>query len=386
MKNLTLVTRNARDKIQIVFVDLIQTGNNFVIKRRTGQYKGKFTDQPELSIERGKVKRSILQQAELEFNSIVNKYLDKGYKNITTLTNKKFENLSEEELDSIVPSLKSDQEGNLKPMLAKDYNKCQNYVLQKPMYCSKKLDGVRCMIKRSEDGKLVTVSRGGKDYNIAAAEILKNLEKLFEAFPDVTLDGEIYVHGKHLQEISGMARLKTWDERCEELEYWIYDLAVPGLKFEDRLELLNEMHEYIDGQKIRILEHKETGSWAQISTLHDKWVKEGYEGLVARKPDKFYEFGKRNSTMIKVKLYQDAEFKIIDYKDGLRDEDFCFICETKEGKPFSAKPVGTRELREYYLDNIDSLIDKMATIKFFEMSKDGIPLQPIFKSIREDED
>lgn len=183
-----------------------------------------------------------------------------------------------------------------------------------------------------------------------------------------------------------MARLKTWDERCEELEYWIYDLAVPGLKFEDRLELLNEMHEYIDGQKIRILEHKETGSWAQISTLHDKWVKEGYEGLVARKPDKFYEFGKRNSTMIKVKLYQDAEFKIIDYKDGLRDEDFCFICETKEGKPFAAKPIGTRELREYYLDNIDGLIDKMATIKFFEMSKDGIPLQPIFKSIREDED
>lgn len=386
MKNLTLVTRNARDKIQIVFVDLIQTGNNFVIKRRTGQYKGKFTDQPELSIERGKVKRSVLQQAELEFNSIVSKYLDKGYKNITTLTHKKFENLSEEELDSIVPSLKSDQGGNLKPMLAKDYNKCQNSVLQKPMYCSKKLDGVRCMIKRSEDGKLVTVSRGGKDYNIAATEILENLEELFEAFPDVTLDGEIYVHGKHLQEISGVARLKTWDERCEELEYWIYDLAVPGLKFEDRLELLNEMHEYIDGQKIRILEHKETGSWSQISTLHDKWVKEGYEGLVARKPDKFYEFGKRNSTMIKVKLYQDAEFKIIDYKDGLRDEDFCFICETKEGKPFAAKPVGTRELREYYLDNIDSLIDKMATIKFFEMSKDGIPLQPIFKSIREDED
>lgn len=111
MKNLTLVTRNARDKIQIVFVDLIQTGNNFVIKRRTGQYKGKFTDQPELSIERGKVKRSVLQQAELEFNSIVSKYLDKGYKNITTLTHKKFENLSEEELDSIVPSLKSDQGG-----------------------------------------------------------------------------------------------------------------------------------------------------------------------------------------------------------------------------------------------------------------------------------
>lgn len=385
MKSIVLVTRNARDKIQIVFADLVQTGNNFTIKRVTGQYKGKFTEQPERSIERGKVKRSVLQQAELEFNSIINKYLDKGYKNLSTLTNKKFENISEEELNGLVPSLKTDQAGNLKPMLAKDYNKCQNSVLQKPMYCSRKLDGVRCMIKRNSDGDLITVSRGGKDYNVAASEILEELEPLFEAFPDVVLDGEIYIHGKHLQEISGMARLKTWEDRCSKLEYWIYDLAMGGLKFTERLDLLNKMHDYIDGQKIRIIEHKETNSWAQMSKLHDKWVAEGYEGLVARKPDKFYEFGKRNSTMIKVKLYQDAEFKIIDYKEGLRDEDFCFICETKDGKPFAAKPVGTRELRAYYLDNIDEFIDKMATIKFFEMSKDNIPLQPIFKSIREDE-
>lgn len=385
MKSIVLVTRNARDKIQIVFADLVQTGNNFTIKRVTGQYKGKFTEQPELSIERGKVKRSVLQQAELEFNSIINKYLDKGYKNLSTLTNKKFENISEEELNGLVASLKTDQAGNLKPMLAKDYNKCQNSVLQKTMYCSRKLDGVRCMIKRNSDGDLITVSRGGKDYNVAASEILEELEPLFEAFPDAVLDGEIYIHGKHLQEISGMARLKTWEDRCSKLEYWIYDLAMGGLKFTERLDLLNEMHDYIDGQKIRIIEHKETNSWAQVSKLHDKWVAEGYEGLVARKPEKLYEFGKRNSTMIKVKLYQDAEFKIIDYKEGLRDEDFCFICETKDGKPFAAKPVGTRELREYYLDNIDEFIDKMATIKFFEMSKDNIPLQPIFKSIREDE-
>lgn len=385
MKNLVLVTRNARDKIQIVFADLIQTGNNFKIKRTTGQYKGKFTEQPELSIERGKVKRSVLQQAELEFNSIISKYLDKGYKNLSTLTNKKFENLTEEELDKIVPSLKTDQSGNLKPMLAKDHNKCQNSVLQKTMYCSRKLDGVRCMVKLNEDGKLITVSRGGKDYNVASKHILEFLKPLFKVFPDVILDGELYIHGKHLQEISGMARLKTWEDRCAELEYWIYDLAIGGYTFLERLEMLGGMQEYVNGATVRIIEHKETNSWAQINTLHDRWVSEGFEGLVARKPDKFYEFGKRNSTMIKVKLYQDAEFKIIDYKEGLRDEDFCFICETKEGKPFAAKPVGSRELREYYLDNIEDFIDKMATVKFFEMSKDGIPLQPIFKSIREDE-
>ena len=49
--------------------------------------------------------------------------------------------------------------------------------------------------------------------------------------------------------------------------------------------------------------------------------------------------------MIKVKEYMEQEFEIIDYKDGLRDEDFCFILQTEDGKPFAAKPIGDRELK-----------------------------------------
>ena len=61
-----LVTRNARDKVQVVLAELEQVGSNFIIMRTTGQYKGKMTEQPNISIEKGKAKRSALQQAELE--------------------------------------------------------------------------------------------------------------------------------------------------------------------------------------------------------------------------------------------------------------------------------------------------------------------------------
>ena len=106
-----LVTRNARDKVQVVIAELDQNGNSFTINRTTGQYQGKMTDQPELVIERGKAKRSVLQQAELEYNSIVKKYQDKGYKRLDTLTNKKFNELSESEINAIVPTIKSDVNG-----------------------------------------------------------------------------------------------------------------------------------------------------------------------------------------------------------------------------------------------------------------------------------
>jgi hypothetical protein len=106
-----LVTRNARDKVQVVITELEQLGNDFVIRRTTGQYQGILTSQPELKISIGKAKRSVLQQAELEYNSILNKYQDKGYKKLDSLTNKKFEELTPSEIDALVPTLKMDANG-----------------------------------------------------------------------------------------------------------------------------------------------------------------------------------------------------------------------------------------------------------------------------------
>ena len=111
ISEIVLVTRNARDKIQVAIASLNQEGNSFLIKRSTGQYQGKMSEQPILIIEKGKAKRSVIQQAELEFNSIINKYMDKGYKKLSTLTSENFEDLTSSELEVLVPTLKTDQSG-----------------------------------------------------------------------------------------------------------------------------------------------------------------------------------------------------------------------------------------------------------------------------------
>ena len=384
-----LVTRNARDKVQVVLAELSQEGNTFIINRTTGQYQGTMTEQPELTIERGKAKRSVLEQAELQYNSIVSKYQDKGYKRLDSLTNKKFSELSAEEMNALVPTIKSDSNGNLKPMLAKSSNDCQTSILQKKMFCSRKLNGVRMMVKWDEKlGKPITISRGGKNYDVAATLIIEQLTDYLSRHKDLILDGELYAHGHYLQEISGIARLETWEDRCEILEYWIYDIADDKRTFNNRYDDLIDLSLDIENNpnysKIKVVEHVLTESWEQIQRLHDKWVSEGFEGLVARKPDKVYGFGKRGSDMIKVKMYQDDEFEIIDYQDGLRPEDFTFVCQTKEGKQFAAKPIGDRELKAQYLENIDNIIGKKGIVKYFEISKDGVPLQPVFQAVRYD--
>lgn len=384
INEIVLLSRNARDKVQVAIAKLTQDGNSFIIERSTGQYNGKMTNQPELVIERGKAKRSVIQQAELEYNSIINKYMDKGYKKLSDLTKKKFEELNLEEVDVLVPTIKSDTSGNFKPMLAKDYNKVQTSVLNKRMFLSKKLNGVRCMMKL-KDNEVVTISRGGKNYDVSTSHITPEIYEYLKDHPELILDGELYRHNHYLQELSGIARLETWSERCLMLQYWIYDIADGEMIFEDRLEILNDLKEYFeDSDYVKVLEHVETKSWEQIQRLHDKWVKDGYEGAVARKPDKTYEFGKRGSTMIKIKAYMEEEFEIIDYSEKLRDEDFCFILQTKDGKQFEAKPIGTREIKADYIKNIDEIIGKMGTVKFFEWSKDKTPLQPVFQAVRYD--
>ena len=277
-------------------------------------------------------------------------------------------------------------------MLAKAYDKCQVSVLNKPVYCSRKLDGVRCLMRYSEDrDEVISISRGGEDYDVATSH-LREIDALYiylKEHPNLIVDGELYNHGMTLQQISGVCRLKTRDEeRCQPIEYWIYDVydsSDTKLSFTDRLDILLDMSEDInfkDVTKIKFVEHILLEGWESIKRTHDKWVKDGFEGLVARKPDKAYSPGKRGSDWIKVKDYQDAEFEITGWSPGLRDEDFVFTLKAKNGKTFEAKPMGTREQRADYLENIDDLIGMKATVKYFAISADGIPTQPIFKSIR----
>lgn len=88
----------------------------YSISGRTGLYLGKMVLRPLVTIDQGKVKRTIKEQAQLQYNSLINSYLDKGYKksedlNIIDITNSI-------EVESKVPKQNTDGKGNLKPMLA----------------------------------------------------------------------------------------------------------------------------------------------------------------------------------------------------------------------------------------------------------------------------
>lgn len=386
-----LVVLNSRNRVQQTLLQLNQNPftKAYTIERTNNQWGGKEIQQPTLTITYGKAGRTAAEQAMLQYNSLLKNYLDKGYVKASVLSKKEYADLTEQEIiDALGGGFVSDQKGVPKPMLAKSADKCAAGIWEKEWQASRKLDGTRCLIYY-KNNLVQTASRGGSDYNAATKHIRENpiLQALFKQNPDLILDGELYKHGSDwpLQRISGLTRLKEWTEECGQLEYWVYDY-ISEQPFKERLEVLNELRTlFPEDSPIKICEHVSVSNYTDAKALHDKWVSEGFEGLCARNPEREYGVNKRSSLyLIKLKNFTDAEFLITGVKEGLREEDMCFVLQTADGKEFSAKPVGTAEQRKYYLTHPDEFIGKMGTCKYFYYSQDGVPQLPVFKCVREE--
>lgn len=373
----------------------------YIIQRSYGQVRGKTTLSPQIIVDRTKQKRNWQEQYTLQFNSEVKKYLDKGYKEIDKHPNE----YTDDELLSIFGDVKTNQYGVIKPQLAKQADKVTNpKIFNKEWLISRKLDGVKALFYW--DGKEVhTASRGGEHYDYSTTHLRTNhsLVAFFKDNPTVILDGELFVRGKTLQQISGAARMEKNAYDCDWLQYWIYDcydssnIDMPAKdRYTDilinKLNKINGIFVYMGvdddeiSDSIRILYHEYVTGWNNMKALHDKWVAEGFEGAVITDPSKPYKVGSRCNNLIKIKQYKSEDFIVIGYKLGLRgSEDMTFTCELEDGRTFEAMPVGNREIKAEYVENFETKYKgHKAECTFFNYSDDGIPTQPKLRIFRFD--
>lgn len=396
-ENQYLINKDAKDKIRIFHLFSEKFNDCLIIHRETSQLYGKVTKQPDLLIDKGLAGRSIIAQYKIKFNHLIKEKLDKGYKKV----DKDPQTYSLEELKEIVGDYSTNQDGLLKPMLAKSETQVTNRkIFDKDWYASRKINGIRTLVYF--DGKEIhTASRGGAiNYDFVLDHIIHNpvLVDYFTKYPDLIFDCETYKHGWTLNKISGICRTQKTAYDGEPLELYVYDIVDVNKTFKERLQILNRIQQDLNLSfiperdwdenelKIQIVPHILISGWDNMKKLHDEWVSEGWEGVVIRDPNITYKPGSRGNQMLKIKNYIDAEYKIIGLTEGLREEDMCFLMETPEGQQFNCKPMGDRAQKKWYREHIDELIGKMATIKYFEMSgKEGsqIPQQPVMISIRD---
>lgn len=114
----TLISRDSKGKIRQINIacEWNEKFQMYIISRSSGCYNGKFIIQPNIEISKGKVKRTITEQATLEYNSNVKSYLDKGYKRISDFG---YTDITQFDPETVLPKVNTDQKGIGKPMLCK---------------------------------------------------------------------------------------------------------------------------------------------------------------------------------------------------------------------------------------------------------------------------
>ena len=121
-----------------------------------------------------------------------------------------------------------------------------------------------------------------------------------------------------------------------------------------------------------------------MKKYHDQFVDEGYEGIMIRNKDGEYGINKRSKHLQKFKEFFDQEFEIVGYEEGKGNAEgtVIWICITENGDLFSAQPTGTVAERTEYFKNGDDYIGATLTVRYFEMTDDGIPRFPKGVAIR----
>ena len=311
------------------------------------------------------------QQAILESQSSWTKMKENGYylqdsqqqqdqqQSNTTISNKK-------EINETAPL----------PMLAHDYNK-RGKSAKFPCFVQPKLDGVRAV------GSNGLFSRARKPFS--------HLTHIVNELPSgIILDGELYTNKLTFQEIVGLVKRESLSaealQKQQQIKYYVYDIINEkpyAERHRDLLVLFNK-HSF---NNIVLVQTQSCSSDAHMKEMHNKYVDDGYEGIMLRNPTGHYK-NSRSVDLLKYKEFMDDEYTVVGFREGDGLEKGCviWICQTEEGKTFCCRPRGTHEDRAILFQNGHHYIGKQLTVRFQELtsSEEKVPRFPVGICFRDD--
>lgn len=264
------------------------------------------------------------------------------------------------------------------PMLALKYQDHSSKVDWSNAYAQPKLDGNR--------GKAVRI---GKQVHLwtregVKVEVLQELEEaLLSRMQDGDKwDGEFYIHGLPLAKINSLLRRRQ--DQSAEMKFNLYDTFLP-LPYPERHELLRRaVPENLE--LVQLVKTVKVGNEDTLMLFQADCIEVGYEGAMLRQGSKVYEPGRRSDSLLKVKTFEDAEFKVVDCKEGRGSHEgmAIFVCETAAGNRFKVTAPGTHEEKKLYLQNKKLYIGQLLTVKYqcYTSTEKPVPFQPVAKNFK----
>ena len=273
--------------------------------------------------------------------------------------------------------------------------KLDKEVLDNSYVISRKLDGCRCIAIIKDQYNIKFFSRQGKEFdtlNILKKDI-ENLVEMGVISNNTVLDGEICITDENGKEDfqSVMKEIKRKDHTIQNPMYIMFDLltldefnkGTSNNGYRERLNYLQTIYNdlsLIKNKHLRVVEHFDYTPEG-FKQWQQKVIDNGWEGLIARK-NVPYE-NKRSKNMLKIKSFQDEEFKVIGVEEGDAQELIngvmhkikcvgSLVIEYKSNKVNVGTGLSLEQRKRWYV-HPEEIIGKIITVKFFEptQNQDG---------------
>jgi len=170
-------------------------------------------------------------------------------------------------------------------------------------WVSEKYDGIRGYW----DGRQL-MSRSGKALNPPTWFV--------QGWPDRPFEGELWVGlGQFEQAASVIQQKQAPDNKWRTLRFMVFDAPAASKPFTERISLYQSVVKQIGKPWVHAVAQNQIPSHADLTTLLQQTVQAGGEGLVLHRASSIYQSG-RTDDVLKVKLHQDAEAKVVGYEAG----------------------------------------------------------------------
>jgi DNA ligase-1 len=153
----------------------------------------------------------------------------------------------------------------------------------------------------------------------------------------------------------------------------VYDCLNPT-PYQERYAFLKTFQQGLKSP-IVVVEALKITNKSQIDTQHAVYTEKGYEGIMIRNPLSLYQEQIRSKDLLKYKLFKEQEYEVIGHMEG-KGGIPVFICETN-GKTFQVMVKSTMEDKKNSMEHVTSFYHQWLTVKYQELSKDGIPRFPV---------
>lgn len=213
---------------------------------------------------------------------------------------------------------------------------------------------------------------------------------------NVGIDGEVHDPSKehHQGTRSITARKINRHDDEDMLVLKVFDIMEYTMTTQERFDVIKELAPTIAGFKnIEFLPCRLLQDLGEIYEYREEVKRMGYiEGIVLRRTDLLYSKKRehKGNEMVKFKYCQDKEYEVIGYKDASGDRAGCVVWKLKDPQNdkiiFHSQQMGTLEEQRYLYEHADDYIGKLLTIKFMNLTADGVPFQPRAIRFRPDDD